>query len=69
MTDITQAELPIWAVKIKARRLFLDETQTEFGGRWGVGKMAVSQWESGRSEPPADVLVWVLHQALELTGE
>ena len=52
--------LPIWAVKIKARRLFLGETQTEFGKRFGVGKVAVSQWELGKAEPGADVLVWVL---------
>jgi DNA-binding transcriptional regulator YiaG len=60
MITTTQDKLPVWAVRIKARRDKLQETQAQFGARWGVGKMAVSKWESGKSEPPADVLVWVL---------
>jgi transcriptional regulator with XRE-family HTH domain len=56
----TQATLPIWAVKIKARRIFLGESQEKFGARFNVSKMAVSKWETGKSEPGADVLVWVL---------
>lgn len=61
MGNNTQAnKLPIWAVKIKALRKRLGETQDEFGKRFKVSQVAVAYWESGQYEPPAMVLIWVM---------
>jgi DNA-binding transcriptional regulator YiaG len=52
--------LPKWAVKIKALRKKMGESQEVFGARFGVTKGAVSQWEAGIAQPDADVVMWVI---------
>jgi transcriptional regulator with XRE-family HTH domain len=49
--------LPEWAVIIKRFRGLQGLTQLEFGVKYGVTQPAVAQWESGRSEPPAELLM------------
>lgn len=60
MGNNTQAKLPEYAATIKALRLHLGESQESFGRRFGVTKQAVNNWEKGRTEPTAAVLIWVL---------
>ncbi len=45
---------------IKLKRRLLNETQTQFGERFGVTHAAVSEWESGKSEAGYDVIYFVL---------
>lgn len=52
----TQA-LPEWAVVIKRFRGLQGLTQVEFAEQYGVTQAAVSFWESGQSEPPAELLM------------
>lgn len=59
---------PQWAKLIKVKRLELEETQAEFGARFGVSDAAVSYWESGTYEPSAEVLMWVLEAADNVAG-
>lgn len=59
VTSQTQP-LPEWAVKIKQLREKLGESQEVFGARFGVTKMAVSYWESGRADPPASAVMFAL---------
>lgn len=35
----------------------LNLNQTEFGEKLGVSPMAISRWESGKNDPPADCVV------------
>jgi DNA-binding transcriptional regulator YiaG len=62
MKNLTQEKLPTWAIQIKTVRRSLQESQAEFGLRWGVTKQAVSFWENGIYEPPAAVIVYVFGQ-------
>lgn len=41
---------------IRKARVFLGETQEQFGARFNVGKAAVSNWEEGRREAPYMVI-------------
>lgn len=59
MQTNTDIALPQWAVMIKELRLRLDESQEQFGARFGVTKMSVSYWESGQADPPSAVLMFV----------
>lgn len=52
--------LPLWAVNLKLARKKREETQEEFGKRFGVTQQAVAFWESGTYEPAARVFVWLL---------
>lgn len=47
---------------IKLRRVEIEESQTTFGNRFGVGKQSVSDWENGRHEAPYKVLRFVLNK-------
>jgi SOS-response transcriptional repressor LexA/DNA-binding XRE family transcriptional regulator len=49
--------LPDWAHKILAFREALKLTQGELGRRLRTSAMAVSRWERGRAEPPADAYI------------
>lgn len=55
-----ETEIPSWAIKLKAIRIKLNESQEQFGTRWDVSKMTVSYWEAGTYEPPAKVLIWLM---------
>lgn len=56
---------PQWAELIKVKRLELQETQAEFGVRFGVSDAAVSYWESGTYDPPANVTWWLIHESVD----
>jgi transcriptional regulator with XRE-family HTH domain len=51
------------AVKDKLKKAVTDLrqemnlNQTEFGDKLGVSPMAISRWESGKNDPPADCVV------------
>jgi transcriptional regulator with XRE-family HTH domain len=47
--------------RIKHHRKTLKENQTEYGKRFGVSHVAVSDWELGKSEAPYRVLEAVLN--------
>jgi transcriptional regulator with XRE-family HTH domain len=49
--------LPEWSRKILTFRQSLKLTQGEFGKRLKVSAMAVSRWERGDAEPPADAYI------------
>lgn len=61
-------DLPEWAEKIRRVRFDLDETQAEFGARFGVTQQAVANWEIGKSEPGATVMMFVL-TGIQARGE
>lgn len=44
--------------KIRAKRNSLSETQSQFGMRFRVSHAAVSDWESGKSQAPYEVLAF-----------
>ncbi len=46
---------PEWAVRIEKLRDRLELSQTEFARKLDVSAMAVSRWERGINEPPANV--------------
>lgn len=45
---------------IKSTRLALNETQGEFGKRFGVSHASVSMWETGETQAPYKILSFVL---------
>ena len=49
--------LPEWSRKILAFRQALKLTQGELGKRLKTSAMAVSRWERGDAEPPADAYI------------
>ena len=49
--------LPEWSRKILAFRQTLKLTQGELGKRLKTSAMAVSRWERGDAEPPADAYI------------
>lgn len=49
--------LPEWSRKVLAFRQSLYLTQGELGKRLKTSAMAVSRWERGDSEPPADAYI------------
>src|SRR6201993_3588949 len=49
--------LPEWSRKILAFRQTLKLTQGELGKRLKTSAMAVSRWERGEAEPPADAYI------------
>jgi transcriptional regulator with XRE-family HTH domain len=55
--------LPVWCVNIKKLREDKNETQEEFGERFGVTKQAVSSWETATYEPPVRVLVYLMNES------
>lgn len=57
--------VPEWARKIQLLRQRLNLSQTAFGSRLHYSAMAVSRWESGTQEPPAQCYI----QLGNLAGE
>jgi DNA-binding XRE family transcriptional regulator len=53
----SRSALPEWSRKILMFRQALKLTQGEFGKRLRTSAMAVSRWERGRAEPPADAYI------------
>ena len=52
---------------IKGKRIWLKESQTEFGKRFGVSHAAVSDWESGKTEVE-DSFDWIgLQESITIT--
>jgi transcriptional regulator with XRE-family HTH domain len=51
------SELPEWSQNILAFRKALKLTQGELGKRLNTSAMAVSRWERGDAEPPADAYI------------
>lgn len=49
--------LPEWALVIKRFRGLQGLSQAKFAAQYGVTQAAVSYWESGSKEPPAELLV------------
>lgn len=45
---------PEWAARIERLRDRLQLSQTELAGKLHVSAMAISRWERGVNEPPAD---------------
>src|SRR5438874_13225870 len=45
---------------IKSTKLALNETQAEFGKRFGVSHASVSMWETGETQAPYKLLSFVL---------
>jgi SOS-response transcriptional repressor LexA len=51
------AKEPVWAEPIKALRKKLNLTQADLAAELGVSGMAVSRWERGVQEPPAQYYI------------
>jgi transcriptional regulator with XRE-family HTH domain len=48
---------PEWATRTEKLREQLNLTQTDFAGLLGVSAMAISRWERGINEPPAEAYI------------
>lgn len=57
MTRKSNRVLPDWSRKILAFRQALKLTQSELGRRLRTSAMAISRWERGDNEPPADIYI------------
>ena len=53
---------------IKRKRSNLGENQAEFGKRFGVSTVAVSNWETGKAEAPYKVLEFALFDQIKSTN-
>jgi transcriptional regulator with XRE-family HTH domain len=53
----SSSRLPEWSRKVLAFRQSLNLTQGELGKRLTTSAMAVSRWERGDAEPPADAYI------------
>lgn len=51
---------------IKNKRDKLKESQGVFGQRFGKSHAAVSDWESGKSSPPSDVVEFIIADLVTL---
>lgn len=60
LMDNLSKTIPEWAINLRQCRQAQGYTQEGFGRFFDVSGMAVSYWESGRTEPPARALVWIL---------
>jgi DNA-binding transcriptional regulator YiaG len=49
-----------WGKMVRFRRLALDETQVQFGRRFGTTGAAVSLWESSKRDVPGYVTWWII---------
>lgn len=56
MLRLTQRRYMKFALEILQKRTELKESQTEFGKRFNVSHVAVSDWETGKSEAPYKVI-------------
>src|SRR5579884_4240898 len=54
---IRKNERPDWALRIEKLRDKLKMNQTDFARRLGVSAMAISRWERGVNEPPAQCYI------------
>lgn len=52
-------QTPEWGPLIKARRKELGWSQAALGAVYGVSHAAVSDWESGKSDPPGEITWWL----------
>lgn len=52
--------LPEWAINLKKFRKQEGFSQNSFGEKFGVTQQAVAYWESGKFEPPVEVLAWMV---------
>jgi transcriptional regulator with XRE-family HTH domain len=57
MRQKSSRALPDWSRKILAFRQALNVSQSELGRRLKTSAMAVSRWERGDAEPPADAYI------------
>ncbi|MGH9501251.1 MAG: S24 family peptidase [Terriglobales bacterium] len=57
MTRKSKAALPEWARTIAALRRRLNLSQSELGRMLDTSAMAISRWERGRSQPPANAYI------------
>ena len=48
---------PVWATRIEKLRNRLGLNQTDFARQLNVSAMAVSRWERGVNEPPAECYI------------
>jgi len=48
---------PEWAERIQKLRVRLQLSQTDLAAKLGVSAMAVSRWERGINEPPAQAYI------------
>jgi transcriptional regulator with XRE-family HTH domain len=67
-TQADTQEIPKWVDIIKRLRRDLDETQAQFGERFGVTQSAVAQWEAGTTAPPAAVLLLAMERSAHMTN-
>lgn len=51
---------------LREMRIELNETQEEFGRRFGVSHAAVSYWESGEDEMPYEVIYMLQDETIDL---
>lgn len=58
MSDITPASL------VRENRRDMGITLKEYGEMWGVSRQAVSKWEKGLSQPPNEVLMDIMRDAV-----
>lgn len=58
--------LPEWADIIKRFRGLQGLTQEQFAEKYHVTQAAVSYWESGQNEPPAELLLIAMRAVAKL---
>lgn len=49
-----------WAAMLFTERTRLQETQKQFGERFGVDETTVSRWETGKRAVPGRVTWWLM---------
>jgi SOS-response transcriptional repressor LexA/DNA-binding XRE family transcriptional regulator len=49
--------LPEWSRKVEAFRRSLNLSQSDLGKKIGTSAMAISRWERGKAQPPADAFI------------
>lgn len=62
--ELTQAHKskPGWDGIVRRKRASMRLTQVEFGKLFGVTREAVSQWETGATQPGPEVTWWFFRQ-------
>lgn len=59
-TPQVQTKITQWPTLIKQHRKALKLSQAAYGLLFGVSQVAVSDWESGKSEAPY-IVTWTVH--------
>jgi SOS-response transcriptional repressor LexA/transcriptional regulator with XRE-family HTH domain len=65
MGKTTKSGKPEWAVRITALRRYAALTQSQLGSQLNCSAMAISRWERGEQEPPANIYI----QLGNITGD